>query len=87
MRMLNSQFFSLFLNSYTHLETPLRHRFWRVLLLSGVVAVMEFVLTASVSLLGVILAAPQSLLQSSVVQRLLKSFLSLEQSHRISANS
>lgn len=78
MRMLNSQLFSVFLNIYKRLETPLRHRFWRVLVLSSVVAVMEFVLTASVSLLGVILAAPQSLLQTPVVHRLLKNFPSLE---------
>ena len=76
--MLNSQLFSVLLSSYTRLESPLRHRFWRVLLLSGVVAVMEFALAASVSLLGVVLAAPQSLLQSPVVHRLLKVFPSLE---------
>ncbi len=76
--MLNSQLFSVFLNTYKRLETPLRHRFWRVLVLSSVVAVMEFVLTASVSLLGVILAAPQSLLQTPVVHRVLKNFPSLE---------
>lgn len=76
--MLDSQLFSVFMSMYGQLKTPLRHRFWRVLLLSGVVAVMEFALTASVSLLGVILAAPQSLLQTSVVQRMLKIFPFLE---------
>lgn len=78
MLMLDSQLFSVFMSMYGQLKTPLRHRFWRVLLLSGVVAVMEFALTASVSLLGVILAAPQSLLQTSVVQRMLKTFPFLE---------
>lgn len=76
--MLDSQLFSVFLSIYTRLGRPLRQRFWRVLLLSGVVAVMEFVLAASVSLLGVVLAAPQSLLQTSAVHRLLKMFPSLE---------
>lgn len=68
--MLNPQIGRIFRAIYGRLGTDLQARFWRVMGLSVLVALTEFVLTAAVSLLGVVLASPQTIAQSGVMHRL-----------------
>ena len=68
--MLNPQIGKVFRAIYSRLGKDLQARFWRVMGLSVLVALTEFVLTAAVSLLGVVLASPQTIAQSGVMHRL-----------------
>lgn len=68
--MLNPQIGKVFRAIYSRLGKDLQSRFWRVMGLSTVVALTEFVLTAAVSLLGVVLASPQTISQSGIMHRL-----------------
>lgn len=69
--MAQAQAVTAFRRIYAQLDRPLRRRFWRVSQLSGVVSLLELAITAAISLLGVALAAPQSLLENPWTQRLL----------------
>ncbi|MBQ9406218.1 MAG: ABC transporter ATP-binding protein [Desulfovibrio sp.] len=60
-----------FYRIYSQLDSALRRRYWRVQALSGLVSLMELAITAAISLLGVALAAPQSLLEHPWTQHLL----------------
>lgn len=75
--MLNLQIDKVFRVIYSHLGKELQGRFWRVIGLSVLVAVTEFLLTAAVSLLGVVLASPQTIAQSGVMHRLVALWPSL----------
>lgn len=65
--MLNPQIGNIFRAIYRRLGKNLQNRFWRVMGYSMLVAVAEFVLTAAVSLLGVVLASPQTIAQSRIM--------------------
>lgn len=75
--MLNRQIGKVFRAIYSHLGKELQGGFWRVISLSVLVAVTEFLLTAAVSLLGVVLASPQTIAQSGVMHRLVALWPSL----------
>lgn len=68
--MLKSQLIALFRRVYDALPRPLRRSFWRVVLLAIIAAMAEFLLAGAVSLLGVVLASPQTITQSSAMQHL-----------------
>lgn len=68
--MLKSQLIALFRRVYDALPRPLRRSFWKVMLLAVVAALAEFLLAGAVSLLGVVLASPQSITQSAAMQHL-----------------
>ena len=68
--MLNPQLSKIFRAIYSQLGKGLQGRFWRVMIFSVLVALAEFVLTAAVSLLGVVLASPQTIAQSGVMHKL-----------------
>ncbi|MBQ3060395.1 MAG: ABC transporter ATP-binding protein, partial [Desulfovibrio sp.] len=53
------------------LSPELQRRFWTVMALTVVTALTEFALAGAVSLLGVVLASPQTIVQSSITQQLL----------------
>lgn len=53
------------------LPPDLWHRFWALILLTVFVALSEFILAGAVSLLGIALASPQTIVQSSVAQQLI----------------
>lgn len=55
-------------NLYSVLPATLQSRFWRILILAAIAAVAEFFLAASVSVLGVSLASPQTVVNSKIVQ-------------------
>lgn len=69
--MAKKRFFDLFRLIYASLPTPLRRSFCRVTVLAIVTALSEFVLAGVVSLLGVVLASPQTLVRSQAMQKLL----------------
>lgn len=66
--MLKIQLVALFRRVYDALPRPLRRSFWKVMLLAVVAALAEFLLAGAVSLLGVVLASPQSITQSAIMQ-------------------
>lgn len=68
---LNSRILQVARAVYARLDQPLRRRYWRVLALSGFSALTELVLASAVSLLGVVLASPESLLHSRPMRWLL----------------
>ncbi len=72
--MLNQQLYTVFKSIYRWMGSGLRKRFWRVMGLSVVVALTEFGLAAAVALLGVVLASPQTIVQSGVMRRLVELF-------------
>lgn len=69
--MLHFQLLTISRRIYADLPKTLQRRFWYVMFVSVLTAGMEFVLAAAVSLLGVVLASPQSLVQSAAMQKLL----------------
>ncbi|HJA76493.1 MAG TPA: ABC transporter ATP-binding protein/permease [Candidatus Desulfovibrio gallistercoris] len=69
--MAKPQIFSLFRHVFTSLPTALRRSFCRVTVLAIVTALSEFVLAGAVSLLGVVLASPETLVRSAAMQKLL----------------
>lgn len=68
--MLKIQLVALFRRVYDTLPRPLRRSFWKVMLLAIVAALAEFLLAGAVSLLGVVLASPQTITQSAAMQHL-----------------
>ena len=74
---LQFQAIAAFRQVYAQLDKALRRRFWRVLSLSGLVGTLELLIAAALSLLGVALAAPQSLLDNPAATYLLGVFPAL----------
>lgn len=68
--MLKAQLVEAFQRIYHILPATLQHSFWIVMALTVVVALAEFALAGAVSLLGVVLASPQSIVQHPIMQRL-----------------
>lgn len=69
--MARPQIFSLFRHIFTSLPAALRRSFCRITALAIVTALSEFVLAGAVSLLGVVLASPETLVSSTAMQKLL----------------
>lgn len=69
--MLKPQLADVFKRIYTVLPCTLQRSLWKVTFLAVTAALMEFILAGAVSLLGVALASPQSITQSSIMQKLL----------------
>lgn len=69
--MLKVQLVDVFKRIYGVLPCTLQRNLWKVMFLAMTVALMEFVLAGVVSLLGVTLASPQSIVQSAAMQQLL----------------
>lgn len=69
--MAKPQLFNLFRHIFTALPAALRRSFCRVTMLAIVTALSEFVLAGAVSLLGVVLASPETLVRSAAMQKLL----------------
>lgn len=63
--------FNLFSRMYITLPVSLRSAFWHITILAIMVALSELILAGAVSLLGVILASPQTLVHSLPMQKLL----------------
>lgn len=68
--MLKAQLIEAFQRIYHILPAALQRSFWVVMGLTFVVALTEFALAGAVSLLGVVLASPQSIAQHSLMQQL-----------------
>lgn len=69
--MAKQQILSLFRYIFTSLPAALRRSFCRITVLAVVTALSEFVLAGAVSLLGVVLASPETLVSSTAMQKLL----------------
>ena len=68
--MLKAQLIEAFQRIYHILPAALQRSFWVVMGLTFVVALTEFALAGAVSLLGVVLASPQTIVQHPIMQRL-----------------
>lgn len=68
--MLKAQLVEAFQPIYHALPPALQRSFWTVMILTVVVALTEFALAGAVSLLGVVLASPQSIVQHPFMQQL-----------------
>ena len=68
--MLKAQLVEAFKRIYSVLSPALQRSFWTVMALTVVVALAEFALAGAVSLLGVVLASPQTIVQSNIMQQL-----------------
>lgn len=68
--MLKAQLIEAFQRIYHVLPATLQHSFWIVMALTVVVALAEFALAGAVSLLGVVLASPQSIVDHPFMQQL-----------------
>lgn len=68
--MLKAQLIEAFQRIYHALPPALQRSFWIVMALTVVVALAEFALAGAVSLLGVVLASPQSIVQHPLMQQL-----------------
>ena len=68
--MLKAQIVEAFQRIYHALPPALQRSFWVVMGLTFVVALTEFALAGAVSLLGVVLASPQTIVQHPIMQRL-----------------
>ena len=68
--MLKAQLIEAFQRIYHALPPALQRSFWIVMALTVVVALAEFALAGAVSLLGVVLASPQSIVQHPFMQQL-----------------
>lgn len=68
--MLKAQLIEAFQRIYRVLPPALQRSFWIVMALTVVVALTEFALAGAVSLLGVVLASPQTIVQHPFMQRL-----------------
>ena len=64
------QAYDTFAQIYRQLDPALCGRYWRVLALSCLVSLLELAITAAISLLGVALANPQTILQAAPCQKL-----------------
>lgn len=70
MRIADSQVPISFQRIYRVLPAALQHSFWTVMILTVVAALTEFALAGAVSLLGVVLASPETIVQHPVIQQL-----------------
>ena len=61
-----------FLQIYGQLDAALRRRFWRILTFSALTGLLELAIAAALSLLGVALAAPRTILENPVTLHLLE---------------
>ena len=68
--MLKAQLIEAFQRIYHILPAALQRSFWGVMGLTFVVALTEFALAGAVSLLGVVLASPETIVQHPIMQRL-----------------
>ena len=68
--MTDSQLVHSFKNIYGILPAPLQRSFWIVMTLTVAVALTEFALAGAVSLLGVVLASPQNIVQHPFMQQI-----------------
>lgn len=68
--MLKAQLIEAFQRIYHALPPTLQRSFWIVMILTVIVALAEFALAGAVSLLGVVLASPQSIVQHPFMQHL-----------------
>ncbi|WP_296987868.1 ABC transporter ATP-binding protein/permease [uncultured Desulfovibrio sp.] len=68
--MLKAQLLEAFQRIYRVLPPALQRSFWIVMALTVVVALTEFALAGAVSLLGVVLASPQTIVQHPFMQQL-----------------
>lgn len=68
--MLKAQLVEAFQRIYHALPPALQRSFWTVMILTVVVALTEFALAGAVSLLGVVLASPQSIVQHPFMQQM-----------------
>lgn len=68
--MLKAQLVEAFQRIYHALPPALQRSFWTVMILTVVVTLTEFALAGAVSLLGVVLASPQSIVQHPFMQQL-----------------
>ena len=68
--MLKAQLVEAFQRIHHALPPALQRSFWTVMILTVVVALTEFALAGAVSLLGVVLASPQSIVQHPFMQQL-----------------
>ncbi len=68
--MLKAQLIEAFQRIYHALPPALQRSFWTVMILTVVVALTEFALAGAVSLLGVVLASPETIVQHPIMQRL-----------------
>lgn len=68
--MLKAQLVEAFQRIYHALPPALQRSFWTVMILTVVVALTEFALAGAVSLLGVVLASPQTIVQHPFMQQL-----------------
>ena len=68
--MLKAQLIEAFQHIYHILPAALQRGFWVVMGLTFVVALTEFALAGAVSLLGVVLASPETIVQHPIMQRL-----------------
>ena len=69
--MLKPQLVDVFKRIYAVLPRTLQYGLWKVMFLAVTAALMELILAGAVSLLGVVLASPQSIIHSATMQRLL----------------
>ena len=72
--MLKAQLVTVFKQIYAALPPPLRRSFWSVLALAIVAALAEFFLAGLVSMLGLVLATPQTITQSSSMRHIVACF-------------
>lgn len=72
--MLTAQLIEAFKSIYKVLPSGLQHSFWVVMTLTVIVALTEFTLAGAVSLLGVVLASPQTIVQHPIMQNLVLLF-------------
>ncbi|MBQ9536844.1 MAG: ABC transporter ATP-binding protein [Desulfovibrionaceae bacterium] len=80
------QALTTFTTLYQQLNSKLKHKCWRVLGLSLGISLLELAITAALSLLGIALAAPATLLNSSYFQKLVSIwpvFAALAQDQRV----
>lgn len=68
--MLKAQLIEAVQRIYHALPPTLQRNFWTVMILTAVVALTEFTLAGAVSLLGVVLASPQTIVQQPFMQQL-----------------
>lgn len=66
-------------NFFSAMPRRLRKQFWLLSILAVISSLAEFVLAGAVSLLGVALASPQTIIQSRIVQGIMREFPTLGQ--------
>ena len=69
-----TQLVEAFQRSYRILPPTLQRGFWSLMVLTVIAALTEFALAGAVSLLGVVLASPQTIVQTPIMQQLVAWF-------------